>query len=189
MAQKGRSGLAALHEVDDKDEPIVVVDYDPAWPAMFGRERGRIAAALGDLVAAIEHVGSTAVPRLGAKPVIDIMVGLRRLADGERCVRPLQRLGYEYKGEFGIRDRLYFRRFGEGGRSHQIHMVVHGSDFWQRHLLFRDHLRDHPQEAGDYYELKVRLAAEFQMDREGYTGAKTEFIESALAKARAAKTE
>ncbi len=126
------------------------------------------------------------MPGLGAKPVIDIMIGVRNLTDGEKCVGPLRRLGYEYKGEYGIPGRLYFRRLTKGGRSHQIHMVEHESDFWERLLLFRDYLREHPDEAGAYHELKVRLAAEFRVDREGYTEAKSEFIQSALARARAA---
>ena len=167
-------------------EPVEIAEYDPAWPALFERERDMIAGALGDLMVAIEHVGSTAVPGLGAKPVIDIMIGVRNLTDGERCVGPLEGLGYEYKGEYGIPGRLYFRRLTKGGRSHQIHMVEHESDFWERLLLFRDYLREHPGEARAYYELKVRLAAQFRTDREGYTEAKTEFIQAAQAKARAA---
>ncbi|MEE8386433.1 MAG: GrpB family protein [Dehalococcoidia bacterium] len=170
-------------------EAVEISGYDPAWPAAYERERDLIAGALDDLVVAIEHMGSTAVPGLGAKPIIDIMVGVRSLADGERCVRPLEGLGYEYKGEFGIPGRLYFRRLSAGRRSRQIHMVKVRSDFWKRHLLFRDYLREHPEQARDYYELKVRLAAEFGTDREGYTEAKTAFIESALARARAVKTE
>jgi GrpB-like predicted nucleotidyltransferase (UPF0157 family) len=170
-------------------EPVEIVEYDPAWPGQYERERDLIADALGDLAAAIEHVGSTAVPGLGAKPIVDIMVGVRSLAEGEKCVGLLEELGYEYKGEFGIPGRLYFRRLTDGNRSHQIHMVEIGSDFWERHLLFRDYLRENPREARDYYELKLRLVGEFGSDREGYTEAKTEFIRSAEAKARAAKSE
>lgn len=171
---------------DPRLEPVQIAEYDRAWPAMFERESDLITGALGDLVAAIEHVGSTAVPGLGAKPVIDIMIGVRNLADGAKCVRPLEELGYESKGEYGIPGRLYYRRLTEGRRSHQIHMVEHDGDFWRRHLLFRDYLREHSDEARAYYELKLRLAAEFKMDREGYTEAKTEFIQAAQAKAREA---
>ena len=171
---------------DLRAEPVQIAEYDPAGPALFERERGLIAGALGDLAAAIEHVGSTAVPGLGGKPVIDMMVAVRDVFDeGQRCVAPLGALGYEYKGELGIPGRLYFRKLTQGRRSHQIHMVEHGSDLWERHILFRDYLRRHPDEAEAYYDLKVRLAMGFRMDREGYTGAKTEFIEVALARARA----
>ncbi len=171
---------------DPRAGPVEIAEYDPAWPALFERERGLIVGVLGDLADAIEHVGSTAVLGLGAKPVIDIMIAVRTLAEGERCVRPLERLGYEYKGEMGIPGRLYFRKPTDGIRTHQIHMVELGSDVWQRTILFRDYLRRQPREAQAYYELKLRLAAKFRTDREGYTEAKTEFIEAALARARAA---
>lgn len=165
-------------------EPVRIAEYERAWPALFERARALIAGALGDLVVAIEHVGSTAVPGLGAKPVIDIMAGLRSLAHHEPCVPPLQALGYTYKGELDIPGRHYFRKPARGPRTYQIHMVEQGGDFWRRHLLFRDYLRGHSDEARAYYELKLRLAAEFRMDREGYTEAKSEFIEAALAKAK-----
>ena len=167
-------------------EAVTVVRYDQAWPDLYEREHVLIARALGDLAVAIGHVGSTAVPGLGAKPIIDILIAVRDLADGERCIRQLQKLGYEYRGEAGIPGRLYFRKFSGGKRSHQIHMVEQGSDFWQRHILFRDYLREQPQEAQDYYDLKVRLAERYGTDRLGYNEAKTAFIESVLVRARAA---
>lgn len=167
-------------------EPVEVAEYDPAWPVAFERERALIADALGDLALAIEHVGSTAVAGLGAKPIIDIMIAVSNLAEGEHCVGPLERLGYEYRGEAGIPGRLFFRKFTEGLRTHHLYVVEQGSDYWELHLLFRDYLREHPEEARDYYDLKVRLAERFGADRLGYNEAKTEFIESALARARAA---
>jgi len=169
-------------------EAVQVVEYDPAWPVAFERERALIADALGDLMLAIEHVGSTAVPGLGAKPVIDVMVGVRALADCEKCVPLLEELGYEYRGEAGIPGRLHFRKFTRGARTHHLYIVKQGSDYWERTILFRDCLREHPREARQYHELKVRLAAQFGVDREGYNMAKTALIESALVKARAAAT-
>lgn len=168
-------------------QPVEVVPYDAQWPLLYERERARVLDAVGGPTAPIEHIGSTAVPGLGAKPVIDIMVGLSKLADGESCIPDLERLGYEYKGEAGIAGRLYFRRFSEGRRICQIHMVEHGGEFWERHLLFRDYLREHPKEAREYQQLKKRLAARFRWDREGYTEAKREFVEAVMAKARAGK--
>ena len=165
-------------------EAVEIVAYDPAWPAEFEHERALIARALGDRMLGIEHVGSTAVAGLGAKPIIDIMIAVSNLAEGEKCVRPLEALGYVYRGDGGIPGRLYFSKPTTRPRTHHLHMVEHGSDFWQRHILFRDYLRKHPEEAGRYYRLKVRLAAQFRDDRVGYTEAKTKFIESALARAR-----
>jgi GrpB-like predicted nucleotidyltransferase (UPF0157 family) len=165
---------------------VEIAAYDPAWPDAFDRERTAIVAALGDLAPAIEHMGSTAVPGLGAKPIIDIMVGLRELADHARCVAPLQSLGYEHKGEYGIPNRHYFRKPVVGPRTHQVHMVEQSSDFWERQLLFRDYLLANPDEAAAYDRLKRELAPRFGTDVDGYAEAKTEFIRAAEAKARAA---
>jgi len=167
----------------DARNPVEIAEYDPAWPADYEREAALIVAALGDLLLEIEHVGSTAVPGLGAKPVIDIMAGVRAFADGERCVAPLEALGYLYKGEADVPGRHYFRKPLDGPASYHIHMAELGGDFWRRHLLFRDYLRAHPDAARDYYELKLRLAEEHRLDRLAYTEAKTGFIESALAEA------
>jgi GrpB-like predicted nucleotidyltransferase (UPF0157 family) len=167
------------------DDPVLVVEYDPAWPRRYEEERARIIAALGGLITGIEHVGSTAVPGLGGKPVIDIMIGVTRFEDGERCVAPLEALGYEYRGEAGIPGRLFFRRGLP--RTHQVHMVEQGSDFWEDQLLFRNFLRTHPEIAAEYYNLKKELAARFPTEREVYADAKTPFIRSVVERARAAQ--
>jgi len=164
---------------------VEIAEYDPAWPEAYQRERAAIAEALVGHALAIEHVGSTAVPGLAAKPIVDIMVGLRVLSDHACCVAPLASLGYEHKGEYGIPDRHYFRKPVQGPRTHQVHMVEQGSAFWVRHLLFRDYLRANPNEAAAYDRLKRELAERFGTDLEGYTEAKTEFIRSVEAKARA----
>ena len=169
--------------------PVVIVPYDPRWPVTFAREREALVAALAHVIAgvvAIEHVGSTSVPGCAAKPVIDIMLGARTLRDGLRCITPVVRLGYECMGEYGIPGRLYFRK-GQP-RSHHIHLVEHGGDFWERHIAFRDVLRARPDLVEQYGELKRELAAKFGDDRIGYTEAKTPFIEAAVAQARAARS-
>jgi GrpB-like predicted nucleotidyltransferase (UPF0157 family) len=173
-------------DAEDQREAVVVVDYDAAWPLRFEEERARIVAALGDVTegrVAVEHVGSTAVPGLAAKPVIDIVVGVRDLDVGERCVGPLEAIGYEYRGEAGIPGRLYFRKGNP--RTHHVHMVRHGSELWERHVLFRDLLRERPAIAAEYGALKRELAVRYRTRRLEYTDAKTPFIEEALAEARA----
>src|SRR5690242_16455065 len=137
-------------------EKIIIKEYDPLWPALYEAEREEIMEAIGHYVADIQHMGSTAVPGLAAKPVIDILVGLRRLLDAQDCILPIEGMNYEYVPEFEAEfpDRRYFRKGTNGVRSHQIHMVEIGSDFWERHLLFRDYLRDHPDAANDYAALK-----------------------------------
>jgi GrpB-like predicted nucleotidyltransferase (UPF0157 family) len=126
------------------------------------------------------------VPGLGAKPIIDIMVAVARLADAERCIEPLQEIGYEYVPEYNdlIPERRYFHKGPPGARTYHLHMVELTSEFWERHLLFRDSLRVRPEEAQRYDQLKKDLAAKFGSDRDGYTEAKTSFIESVIAKAR-----
>jgi GrpB-like predicted nucleotidyltransferase (UPF0157 family) len=135
----------------------------------------------------MEHVGSTAVPGLGAKPIIDIMVAVSRLADAQACIEPLQSLGYEYVPEYEdeLPERRYFRKGPLEKQTHHLHMVELTSEFWERHLLFRDYLRTHPQEAQQYHKLKKELAAKFGSDTVAYTDAKTPFIRSVEAKARA----
>lgn len=167
-------------------DPVVIVDYDPRWPAMFREGQEAILGAIGPYVVAVEHVGSTAVPGLGAKPVIDILVGIGSLNEASACIGPLEALGYRYVPEFEA--EFPERRYFDKGRPHacHVHMVEVTSEFWRRHLLFRDYLRARPCVARDYDRLKRALAQKFRDDREGYTRAKTSFIEGVVAKARAA---
>src|SRR3990172_6646682 len=171
--------------------PVVIVEYDPRWPTLYEAEASAILGAIGHVIVALEHVGSTSVPGLGAKPIIDILAGVRILADAAQCVEPLQGLGYEYVPEYEPETpgRPYFRKGPPAGRTHHLHLVEHGGEFWMRHLLFRDYLRAHPEAAHAYYRLKKELAAKFGSDRDGYTEAKTEFIRSVEMQARALKKE
>ena len=166
------------------NDPIILVDYDPNWPTLFEQEKARLIATIGSHIVQIEHIGSTAVPGLAAKPIIDILVGVRQLADATPCVRPLvQELGYQYVPEFeiDIPERRYFRRGMP--RTHQIHLVETDSAFWRRHLAFRDYLRTHPADVDAYAELKQALAIRYRDDRAGYTDAKSHFIQAIEAKA------
>jgi len=168
--------------------PIVIVDYNPQWPILYGQERASIVSVIGHKVVTIEHIGSTSVPGLGAKPIIDIMVGLRQLGDAEHCIAPLAAIGYEYVPEYEdeLPERRYFRK-GPQTRHFHLHMVEVTSEFWGRHLIFRDYLRTHPETARAYEALKCRLAAQYATNHEGYTDAKTSFIESVVAQARACR--
>jgi len=161
--------------------PVIISDYNPQWPILYEEEKSRILSVIGDKVVTIEHIGSTAVPGLGAKSIIDIMVGVHRLVDVEECINPLQSIGYEYfpPSEVGIPERRYFDRTG-----YHLHMVEVTSDFWERHLIFRYYLRTHPEMAQQYLKLKKDLADKYGTDRESYTDAKTSFIEQVVARAR-----
>jgi len=132
------------------------VDYDPRWPQMYEEDRAAIARALGPMLRGIEHVGSTSVPGLAAKPVIDIMLGVN-VDDLDRIIEPLTAIGYEYNPDWEISMpmRRYFRRIApDDSHTHHLHAVPHGGDFWTRHLRFRDYLRAHPDKAREYGELK-----------------------------------
>ena len=167
---------------------IVIADYDPAWPGMFAAARDELMRAVGPWVTGIEHIGSTAVPGLAAKPVIDVLVAVRALAEADaHCIEPIVTLSYEYiaKYEAEMPYRRYFRRAPDDGQlEHHIHLVERDSEFWERHLLFRDYLRAHPAVAREYGRLKRELAPLF-VDTNDYADAKTEFIRDAETAARA----
>lgn len=160
---------------------VTLSPYDPSWPGEFERERARLAGALGDLSRDIVHVGSTAVPGMVAKPLIDVMVGLGSLGDAAAAIQRIEALGYSYKGEFGIPDRHFFV-LGEP-TTHHVHVVFHNGPFWRLNVLFRDYLRAHPDEARQYEALKRSLAAKFASSREEYTKGKDAFIKEVLARA------
>lgn len=168
-------------------DPVVVVPYDDAWPSLYEEERARIERAIGPWVEGIEHVGSTAVPGLAAKPVIDIMVGVKSIEDSSNLVERLVGIGYEYVPEFErvLPFRRYFRKMREGRRTHQIHLVERSNtEWWDRHLLFRDYLRADPEIAGEYAHLKYELSDRFGEDRVAYTDAKTHFISEIVRRAQ-----
>ncbi len=167
-------------------DPVVVVPYDEAWPSLFEEERARIERAIVPRMEQIEHIGSTSVPGLAAKPVIDIMVGVRSLEDSPALVGRLEAIGYEYVPEFEqqIPFRRYFRKLRGGRRTHQIHLVERSNaEWWVRHVLFRDYLRAHPEVAEGYARLKYEVSDRFREDRAAYTDAKTGFISEIVRRA------
>lgn len=162
--------------------PIEVVPYDPHWPALFEIASRVIRAAIGEFITGIEHIGSTAVPGLAAKPVIDILISVHSLADAPRFLPPLAPLGYAYvpKHEDVFPERRYLHRIVDGQHTHHLHIVESGSEFYRVQLLFRDYLRAHPQAAAEYAALKYRLAEQHRHDREAYTDGKSTFIQEIL---------
>jgi NAD-dependent deacetylase len=182
---EGKAGdtlSAALAHVRPRRGPVTIVDYDPAWPRVYEKERERIRKALSDVVVDIEHMGSTAVPGLAAKPVIDISVGLRTLHLTDEHVTTMKQLDYEYLGEFGLPGRLYFRK-GGATSTHHVHAVEWGGEQWSRHLAFRDYLRAHPDEAGRYAEAKRRLAVAVDHNWYEYVEHKSVFADELFARA------
>lgn len=157
---------------------VVIAEYDPRWPDLFESEREKILAALGDRIVAVEHTGSTAVPGLAAKPIIDIVGGVRGLAYATgACMEPLESIGYEFVLRPGLTDRRLFRRGAWLiGTMYHLHLVEYGEAVWERHLQFRDALRASPKVARRYEDLKRQLAAEYWADRAAYTTAKHRFV-------------
>lgn len=137
---------------------VVVLPYDVTWPDAFRQEALHLRRALGDRIVALHHIGSTSVPGLVAKPIIDMLLEVSALEALDACAGRLEALGYEVMGAFGIEGRRYFRKSdASGARTHQIHAFQSGSPHLQRHLAFRDYLRAHPGVAAAYGALKLEL--------------------------------
>jgi GrpB-like predicted nucleotidyltransferase (UPF0157 family) len=163
---------------------IVVVDYDPSWPEQFASEKAVLEPLLAPFRSGpIEHIGSTAVVGLCAKPVIDIMVGVPSLASSEPAKDLLRGVGYHYAA-YKTDVMHWFCKPSLALRTHHLHLVPFGSPLWQQRLVFRNSLRADPQLASDYAALKRRLALEFEHDREAYTDAKSPFVMRVLGAAR-----
>jgi len=177
------AAVAAASPAQGSNSVIEIVDYEPEWPRLFEGAAARLRAAAPSLIVAVEHIGSTAVPGLAAKPIVDLMpaVAAGHRDELDRCVGPIVALGYEYIAAY--EDELPYRRFFRlrgADRRHNVHLVEQGGEFWVRHLAFRDILRTHPQVAAQYAALKASLALRYD-DVNDYAAAKTEFIESTLA--------
>jgi len=166
-------------------DEVVIDAYDLSWPEIFVGEAQAIRQALGDVLVGVEHVGSTVIPGLAAKPVIDIVVSVTSLAAGTAAVPALEALGYDCRGENGIPGRLFFRKgMIEFRRTHHLHLVEAGHEQWKSMLAFRDYLRSHPGDAQRYEALKRALAEQFRDNRAAYSKGKTRFVQAILEKAR-----
>lgn len=170
----------------DRRDPVVVVPYDPAWPATFELLRERLAHAVGDRAVGIEHVGSTAVPGLAAKPIVDIDVVIRHEADFPEVQARLTSLGYVYLGELGVAARHAFRATPDSPR-HHLYVCAAGTAPLRAHLALRDALRADAELAAAYGALKFDLAKRFRLDVDAYVEGKTAFIIQALLAARKTK--
>jgi GrpB-like predicted nucleotidyltransferase (UPF0157 family) len=160
---------------------VVISDYDPAWPSLFASLAGTVSAALGPVLLRVEHVGSTAVPGLCAKPIIDLDVVVRP-ADVAEAVRRLSDFGYAHRGDLGVTGREAFAT-PAGTPAHHLYVCPADSPALAEHLRFRDCLRVDAELAAEYGLLKRHLAARFGSDREGYCEAKTGFVRAALSRA------
>jgi GrpB-like predicted nucleotidyltransferase (UPF0157 family) len=163
-------------------EPIVVVTYDPEWPQQFQELATRLRRALGQTALRIDHIGSTSVPGLDAKPVIDLQISVASFEPLDAYRLPLESLGFVLRAGNPDRTKRYFREPPGSPRTH-IHVRRAGSHAEQLALLFRDYLRAHPDDARRYAQLKHRLADQYRNERESYTEAKGPFVWETLARA------
>lgn len=159
-------------------DPVVIVDYNPLWPEQFEALRSRLANILHGQTMAIEHVGSTAVPGLAAKPILDIDVLLKSADHLSRSIAALSSIGYCHRGDLGVAGREAFRA-PAGDLRHHLYVCPDNREY-QRHIAFRDYLRSHHLEANAYASLKRELAVRFRDDRQAYNNAKSEFVERIL---------
>jgi len=165
-----------------ENESVRVDPYDARWPTRFEQERVALKRVLGQSVTGgIHHVGSTAVPGLAAKPIIDILVGIEELGSARVHIEPLRELQYVH-APYRSGEMLWFCKPSPAARTHHLHLVPTGSERYRDELAFREYLRQHPDAVEAYANLKFALAARFEHDREAYTEAKASFVREVLRK-------
>lgn len=163
-------------------ERVIIVPYDPEWPGMFAKLEAAFRGALGDIALRIDHIGSTSIPGLDAKPIVDVQISVASLEPVDPFRIPLESLGYVWRSNNPELTKRYFREKPGERRTH-IHVRRAGSFSEQFPLLFRDYMRAHPDELRPYAEMKYRLAEQYGEDRHGYTIAKGPFVWAAMRKA------
>lgn len=159
---------------------VTLHPYHDQWPQLYERERMALTVALGSAATQIEHIGSTSIPGMSAKPVLDILVGGPSMAQLADAVPSLERLGYIRKPKSSSPTHIFMAKGPEDARTHYLHLVRHGSRDWKHYLCFRDYLLSHPQAQQEYARLKEDLARRFPNNRAKYTHGKQAFIDRAL---------
>jgi len=166
------------------DEPVHLEPYDESWNELYRSERERLLRAVGGLTKAIEHFGSTSVPGMTAKPIIDILAGVEDTSvAADEIVRRLKGIGYEHLGEAGIPGRQYFRQ--RGLHDYNVHIVQYGGELWNNNLLLRDYLREHPEEAQRYSDMKKHILERGAQTLLSYSDQKHAFVSRLLERAAA----
>jgi GrpB-like predicted nucleotidyltransferase (UPF0157 family) len=172
-------GLERHPSLDDRFDPSVrIADYDPAWPTLAEAEVGRLKEALGEVAVRLEHVGSTAVPGLAAKPILDLQLSVDAIEPRERYVEPLGRLGYLFVPAPEAPDYHFFAKPAERPRTHHLHVCEVGTEHEFRHVAVRDFLRTHVDEAARYAALKRKVVARDPHDRLAYIEGKYGYVSS-----------
>ncbi len=177
------------HPAATPTRDVIVVAYDERWPQQFAAEAARFAPALGRELITIHHIGSTAIPGMAAKPIIDMLPVVHQIARVDACNRAMEALGYEPRGEYGIPGRRYFVKGQGAQRSHHVHVFAADHPDVARHLNFRDYLIAHPVEAAACASLKQALARQYPHDLEAYIAGKDALIQETDRRAAAWRIE
>jgi GrpB-like predicted nucleotidyltransferase (UPF0157 family) len=159
---------------------VEVVSYDPRWPALYEVAAAELLSAVGPAILGVHHVGSTSVPNLCAKPILDILISVPDFNAALRLVPEIEALGYVFRRDEEIEDRHYFRRGNDTARTHHLSLATPTSRHHVDTIAFRDALRRDEQLAGAYADLKLALARRFPRDRESYINGKTDFVMGVL---------
>lgn len=155
-----------------KSGKVKLLAYNPEWVEIFKKEEKRLRKAIGDIAVDIQHVGSTAIPGIPAKPIIDIVVGVSSIKDVKKCIKSLEKTGYEYKGEKRPDEYLFIK-----DPIYCLHMTKFNNKTWNSYISFRNQLHANKKLANEYKNIKLKLAKEFPNDRESYHSGKVKFIE------------
>lgn len=175
MAHPGKIGL--------RRGTVELVPHDPKWAQCFKDERDLLLRIIGEKIVDAAHIGSTSIPGMPAKPIIDILLAVQTLADVDAFAETLNEAGYKDKGNGRVTGRRYFVKGGELKRTHHLNFCEMNSSFWASHVAFRDHLVRHPEIAQEYSTLKQAFADRFPNDRSAYSAGKEEFVHSVLERA------
>ncbi len=162
---------------------VKLSNYNLGWKKLYQKEEKLIRSVIEKYILDIQHVGSTSIPKVKAKPIIDIAIGVKSLKVGEKCIKLLERLGYEYKCDAGIKGRHFFTKGSENNRTHYLHIEKLNGKLWENHILFRDYLIKHKEAVKEYSGLKEELVKKYKDNRDIYTIKKNSFIQKILKKA------
>lgn len=179
-------GISELARTLTRMTGVVLIPYCTSWPSKFDAVRAELLYVFAGAPVVVEHIGSTSVPGLAAKPVLDVLLGASSLAEIEQRIAPLANAGYEYRRSYEqhIPARRYFVRAGDGAMRVHLHAFVEGHPVWQGHLHFRDSLRSDSSLREEYQAIKSSLAREFHDNKDAYTAAKASFIQRVLSAGR-----
>lgn len=160
---------------------VILESYTSDWTSIFESEAHLLRNKLGSSILAVEHIGSTSIPGMAAKPILDMMVGIQNMAKADSVTDDLIGIGYQRRVNGDLSDRVFLVKGPESLRTHHLSITYIGSSFWNEHLLFRDTLRKNAALAGEYLALKRRLSGQFTEDRSSYTAGKQQFVRDILA--------